>query len=191
MKGKITAVIGTMFGGKTDELKRKLRCDSHGNNVCILFSKDTRYGGKAKTHGQEYLEEPFTVICNEKQNLHDVHSHCEELISKLREEGKQLIIGIDEGHMWEKYLGQFCEDAALRGVQVIVSGLDTDFQGKRFENMMDVVGNAEEVIKKIAYCVECREPATKNKRIIESEERILQGSSDMYVPLCRRCYYKK
>jgi thymidine kinase len=71
---------------------------------------------------------------------------------------------------------------------VIVAGLDTDYRGRPFEPMPRLLAVAEEIIKLLAICVRCGNPAVHTQRMVESEELIVVGASDAYEARCRRCF---
>jgi thymidine kinase len=74
------------------------------------------------------------------------------------------------------------------GKQVIIAGLDTDYMGRPFPPMPDLLAVAESITKTLAICMRCGNPAKHTQRLIESEELILVGASDAYEARCRRCF---
>ncbi len=74
------------------------------------------------------------------------------------------------------------------GKRVIVAGLDTDFMGRPFEPMPKLLAIAEEIIKLLAICARCGNPAVHTRRLVVSEELIVVGATGMYEARCRRCF---
>ena len=46
----------------------------------------------------------------------------------------------------------------------------------------------ESIVKLSAICALCYEPAAFSKRIVDDDRIELIGSSDMYIPCCRKCH---
>ena len=78
--------------------------------------------------------------------------------------------------------------AFLRGVRVIVAGLDQDYTGKPFEPMPQLLAVAEYITKTHAICVRCGQPANYSQRIVEVEGQVVVGAADTYEARCRRCF---
>jgi thymidine kinase len=74
------------------------------------------------------------------------------------------------------------------GKQVIVAGLDTDYLGRPFPPIPDLLAHAESITKTLAICVRCGNPAKHTQRLRGSDELIVVAGSDMYEARCRRCF---
>ena len=99
----------------------------------------------------------------------------------------------DGGKLWRRKLTPFLHnDLGHRvydaGKRVIVTGLDTDYLGRPFEPMPRLLAAAEEIIKLLAICVQCGNPAVHTQRLVASEDLIVVGAAGMYEPRCRRCF---
>jgi len=81
-----------------------------------------------------------------------------------------------------------CTKLANLGKRVIVAGLDTDYRGRPFEPMPRLLAVAEEITKLLAICVRCGNPAVHTQRLVDSEELIVVGATEMYEARCRRCF---
>ncbi len=81
-----------------------------------------------------------------------------------------------------------CQQLALRGIRVVVAGLDMDFRGKPFGPIPDMMATAEYVTKVHAICVHCGNLATHSYRLATGDEVILLGEKEQYEPRCRSCY---
>lgn len=101
------------------------------------------------------------------------------------------VILIDEVQFFNKEVVRDIEDFLELGKTIIVSGLDMDFEGNGFEVTMQLMARADKIIKHKAVCEECGEDATFSYRTNKSKEVVLLGEKDFYVPLCRKCFYKK
>ena len=71
---------------------------------------------------------------------------------------------------------------------VYVGGLDGDYKMKKFGNILDLIPICDSVEKLTAICSSCKSTAAFTKRITEEDEQLLIGSSDKYIPVCRKCH---
>ncbi len=74
------------------------------------------------------------------------------------------------------------------GKQVIIAGLDTDYLGRPFAPIPDLLAHAESITKTLAICVRCGNPAKHTQRLRGCDDLIVVGASDMYEARCRRCF---
>jgi thymidine kinase len=100
------------------------------------------------------------------------------------------VVGIDEAQFLDLELPGVCEQLARSGVQVIIAGLDMDFEGKPFGPIPQLLSIADYITKVQAICVKCGDIAHFSYRTSKEKERILLGEKDTYEPRCRSCYYK-
>jgi thymidine kinase len=98
------------------------------------------------------------------------------------------VVGIDESNFFGPELVLVANQLADSGKQVIVAGLDTDYLGRPFPPMPELLAMAESITKTLAICMRCGAPAKHTQRLIESEELILVGASGAYEARCRRCF---
>ncbi len=77
-------------------------------------------------------------------------------------------------------LATVATELADSGKQVIIAGLDTDFMGRPFAPMPDLLAISESITKMLAICVQCGAPAKHTQRLIGSEDLILVGAADAY-----------
>ncbi len=99
------------------------------------------------------------------------------------------VVGIDEVQFFDEEIVKVCEHLALRGIRVVVAGLDMDFQGRPFGPVPALMAIAELVTKVNAVCVRCGSPAVYSYRTAASESKILLGEKDSYEPRCRHCFH--
>jgi len=173
--GSIEVICGSMFSGKTEELIRRLkRAQIAKLNVEIFKPKtDTRYDETAVVSHD----------LNSIQSTPVVHSSSILLLGTTTQ-----VVGIDEAQFFDEELPDVCNKLALKGIRVIVAGLDMDFQGKPFGPMPGLLAIAEHVTKVNAVCMQCGSPAVYSYRTAASDVKILLGEKDSYEPRCRACY---
>lgn len=174
-RGWIEVICGSMFSGKTEELIRRLNRVRIANLKVEIFKPaiDTRY---------------------DKQNI---VSHDEKAILSTPIETSQSIlllasdvdvVGIDEAQFFDEQLPEVCDQLALRGLRVIVAGLDMDYLGKPFGQMPFLLAKADYITKLHAICVKCGNIANYSYRKSEKTGQVLLGEKESYEPRCRYCY---
>ncbi|MBO4742687.1 MAG: thymidine kinase [Bacteroidales bacterium] len=175
--GCIEVVCGSMFSGKTEELIRRLRRAQFANQVIAIFKPaiDNRYSD-------------VEVVS------HDFHKITSKPISDAAEMlkvGPEVeVVGIDEAQFFGENLVEVCQTLANRGIRVIAAGLDTDYMGKPFGPIPQLLAVAEDVQKVHAICVKCGNLANHSHRLSKSKDLVVLGEKDVYEPLCRECYNK-
>ncbi|HJT73941.1 MAG TPA: hypothetical protein VJ720_07985, partial [Chitinophaga sp.] len=99
------------------------------------------------------------------------------------------VVGIDEAQFFDGELPDVCDQLALRGIRVIVAGLDMDYLGKPFGQMPFLLAKADYITKLHAICVKCGNIANYSYRKTADRNTVLLGETDVYEPRCRHCYY--
>jgi len=174
--GWIEVVVGPMFSGKSEELIRRLRRAEFARQRVQIFKPaiDERYAVN------EIISHSGLGIAS------DNITKAGEIMDKVQP--RTEVIGIDEAQFLGEDLVDVCTKLANLGKRVIVAGLDTDYRGRPFEPMPRLLAVAEEIVKLLAICVRCGNPAVHTQRLVESEELIVVGATDMYEARCRRCF---
>ena len=173
--GSIEVICGSMFSGKTEELIRRLkRAQIAKLNVEIFKPRtDTRYDETA-------------VVSHDLNSIQSTPVESSSAILLLG--ANTQVVGIDEAQFFDEDLPDVCNKLALKGIRVIVAGLDMDFLGKPFGPMPALLAIAEHVTKVNAVCMQCGSPAVYSYRTVANENKILLGEKDSYEPRCRACY---
>jgi len=117
----------------------------------------------------------------------DIRYHHQNIVSH---DEKVDIIAIDEAQFFDIQLPDTCELLALRGIRVIVAGLDMDYSGKPFGPMPDMLARADYITKLHAICVKCGNIANYSYRKTVHDAQLMLGEKDLYEPRCRDCFYK-
>jgi thymidine kinase len=173
--GWIEVICGSMFSGKTEELIRRLRRALIANQRIAIFkpTSDDRY-------------DVTRVVSHDERSLQSVTvDHSEAILNSVME---VQVVGIDEAQFFDENLPRVCQKLALKGLRVIVSGLDMDYKGRPFGPMPDLLAMSEYVTKLHAICPHCGNLATHSYRLSDNDETILIGEKDKYEPRCRICY---
>lgn len=174
--GWIEAICGPMFSGKSEELIRRLRRAIIARKQVQVFKPaiDTRYS-----------ETEIVTHANGRMASEAVES-ASEILGKLHL--RTQVVGIDESNFFGPALVDIASSLADYGKQVIIAGLDTDYMGRPFEPMPDLLAIAESITKTLAICMRCGNPAKHTQRLVASGERILIGAAEAYEARCRRCF---
>jgi len=174
--GWIEVICGPMFSGKSEELIRRLRRARIARKRVQVFKPaiDDRYSAdEIVSHGDQRMES-------------EVVASVPEILARLSP--RTQVIGIDETNFFGTDLIELTARLADTGKQVIVAGLDTDFMGRPFPPMPDLLCLAESITKTLAICVRCGNPAKHTQRLVESEDLIVVGAAGMYEARCRGCF---
>ncbi|HKZ51683.1 MAG TPA: thymidine kinase, partial [Candidatus Acidoferrales bacterium] len=165
-----------MFSGKSEELIRRLRRAEIARQRVQIFKPviDKRYS------------DTEIVSHSDLRIPADVVSRSAEILERL--DPRTEVVGVDEAHFLDMEVVDVAQRLADMGKRVVVAGLETDYLGRPFEQVRDLMTVAEEVTKLLAICVRCGNPAKHTQRLVASEERILVGASGMYEARCRRCF---
>ena len=171
-RGWIEVICGSMFSGKTEELIRRLKRARIANMKVEIFkpSVDKRY------HEEEIVSHDENSILSTPVDLP------EDILLLSRDVD---VIGIDEAQFFDDNIVAVCNQLALRGIRVIVAGLDMDYQGKPFGPMPDLLAIADYITKLHAICVKCGNIAGFSYRKIPREGQVVLGERDIYEPRCR------
>jgi len=185
MSGRLEAITGCMFSGKTEELLRRVERARIAQKVVLLFKPelDTRYAvEEVVTHYGRSLPcrrlstdiswERFSGLATKDE---------------LRTTG---IFAFDEAHFFGQGFPALCEQLVYREKRVIVAGLDLNFRGEPFGSMPELLALADEMVKLSAVCTSCGEPATRSQRLVDGTPvtggpEVLIGGLESYEPRCR------
>jgi thymidine kinase len=164
-----------MFSGKTEELIRRLKRAKIANLKVEIFKPaiDTRY------HEQKIVSHDENAIQS---------TPIETSMSILLMTGEVDVIGIDEAQFFDDQLPEVCDQLAVRGIRVIVAGLDMDYRAKPFGQMPNLLAKAEYITKLHAICVICGNIANYSYRKTGLGGQVVLGEKDLYEPRCRHCY---
>jgi len=173
--GWIEVICGSMFSGKTEELIRRLKRARIANQRVEIFKPkiDTRYDEKK-------------IVSHDKNHIISTPIENSKALLMLTDEVD--VVGIDEAQFFDTDLTDICQELALKGIRVIIAGLDMDFRGKPFGPMPDLLAVAEYITKVHAICQHCGNLATHSYRLVQEGGTVVLGEKESYEPRCRTCY---
>jgi thymidine kinase len=174
-RGWIEVICGSMFSGKTEELIRRLKRAKIANLKVEIFKPaiDIRY-------------DVIKIVSHDENAILSTPIDSSQTLLLMAQDVD--VIGIDEAQFFDDEIANVCDELALRGVRVIVAGLDMDYTGKPFGQMPFLLAKADYITKLHAICVKCGNIANFSYRIIPNEEQIMLGAKNVYEPRCRNCY---
>src|SRR3954452_12328600 len=165
-----------MFSGKSEELIRRLRRATIARREVQVFKP---------TIDNRYSDDEIVSHADSRMRSESV-DHAAEILRLVRP--RTRVVGVDESNFFGPDLVSVATQLADSGKQVIIAGLDTDFMGRPFAPMPDLLAISESITKMLAICVQCGAPAKHTQRLIGSEDLILVGAAEAHEARCRQCF---
>ena len=194
LNSKLDIILGPMFSGKTTKLLEIMDTFDE-QNIKYLAVKpkiDDRYTSGSKdtnfivSHNLKKRE--CKLIDNLKEILEEIKKF--KTISSTRSYSIQYII-IDEAQFFDN-LYNFCIICLERfGINVVVTGLDGDYQRKPMGEILNLLPIANTITKLKSTCHICKGEAIFTHRFAGNSDQVLIGGSDCYYPLCREHYVEE
>ena len=188
-KGYLEIVIGPMFSGKTSKiLDIYKQCKFCNIDVMVInHSSDTRYDNvMLSTHDKNMIpcyqiDKLSKLFFNQDLDLDN---------DKRLIYNNAKVILINEGQFFPD-LDQYVKEMLKNNKTVYISGLDGDFEQKKFGQILDLVPLCDKITKFTSLCAICKDgtPAIFSKRLSSEKEQMIIGSNN-YIPVCRSCYNK-
>lgn len=190
-------VVGPMFSGKTSYIVEMYKqCKFCQISVAVInHSIDNRYDDNLmSTHDK------VKIPCIKTEKLMDLYLDREidlsedlDTIPRTQDKfkiGLSEVILINEGQFFDD-LEEFVKLMLSRGKKIYVSGLDGDFERKKFGQILDLIPLCDKVTKLTSLCSLCKDGtrAIFSKRLTSETVQTVVGS-DNYIPVCRSCYEK-
>jgi len=188
-------IIGPMYSSKTTMLleihKQCIFCNIPV--IIINHSIDTRYHeSMVSTHDKIMAPCIQTTRLSDVWYYTDLDSHFNREKSdrhiKLRSSD---VILINEGQFFED-LYEVVLDMLKYNKRVFICGLDSDFERKKFGQILDLIPLCDKVNKLTSLCSQCKDgtPGIFSMRLSSEKQQTLVGSNN-YIPVCRKCYENK
>lgn len=174
--GWIEVVCGPMFSGKSEEVIRRLRRAMIARKRVQVFKPalDRRYSDdEIVSHADSRMKS-------------EVVDAAAGILARL--DWRTQVVGVDEANFFGQELVSVAQQLADSGKQVIIAGLDTDYMGRPFPPMPDLLCLAESITKTLAICMRCGNPAKHTQRLTGGEGLIVVGAAGAYEARCRRCF---
>lgn len=180
MCGKLELIIGPMFSGKSTELIRRIRLLQKIEKKVLVTKPtiDSRYNqDKITSHNYESVE------CMVLNNLNEIQDE---------EVKKYDTIIVDEGQFFTDLVPTVTRWVDNFNVNIIVGGLDGDFQRQPLGTILELIPYADNCIKLNSLCNLCKDgtEAPFSFRLVNSSDKVLVGGSESYIPVCRKHFIK-
>ena len=174
--GWIEVICGPMFSGKSEELIRRLRRAMIARKRVQVFKPviDDRY---SEDEIVSHADARFKAI---------VVPDATGILSQI--DWRTQVVGVDEANFMGPELVNVASQLADAGKQVLIAGLDTDYLGRPFPPVPDLLAMAESITKTLAICMRCGNPAKHTQRLVDSADLIVVGAAGTYEARCRRCF---
>lgn len=180
--GKLELVIGCMFSGKTTKIFELCKNITDKNILGINYKENNRYDtNKLITHDRKQFHFTNEIQLNKLNEL-IINEYYPYYTSSD-------IIVIDEVQFFSDAYNFITNAINKDNKHVICAGLNGDFNKKTFDVISLLIPECDELHFLKAKC-SCKENAIFSKRLIQNNEQVLIGSSDLYRPVCRKCYNK-
>lgn len=177
-EGYLELVIGPMFSGKTTHLIQAYKKYTYiGKRVMVInYADDKRYHDTMlSTHDK------IMIPCVQTSKMRELWKNREFMNSE--------VVLINEGQFFADLYDAVLEMVDVHNKIVYICGLDGDFKREKFGSILELIPHCNKVIKLHSLCSSCKNgnPGIFSHRLTHDESQILIGS-DIYVPLCRKCY---
>lgn len=176
--GKLELIIGPMFSGKSTELIRRIRLlQKIDKNVLVVKPTiDNRYiTDKITSHNFESVE------CKVLSRLDEIN---------IEEIKNYDTIIVDEGQFFPDLLITVISWVDNYPINIIVGGLDGDFQRQPIGQILNLIPYADKCQKLNSLCNICKDgtEAPFSFRCVNSNDKVLVGGAESYIPVCRKHY---
>ena len=176
-------IIGPMFSGKTSKLLEIYKqCQFCNIPVSIInHALDVRYHATMISSHDKVM-----APCLQAKELNELWGE-----TKNEELENADIILINEGQFFPD-LYEVVFDMLNNNKKVYISGLDGDFERKKFGSILELIPLCDKITKLTSLCSICKNgtPGIFSMRVTNEKEQTVVGS-DNYIPVCRICYGNK
>ena len=178
MPGKLELIIGPMFSGKSTKIRRTIKLLQVINKKVLIIkaSIDDRYIlDKITTHDFDSVE-CITVV------------RLDEITDSMIMQYDAVVI--DEGQFIPDLKSTVVQWLENYNIDIIVAGLDGDYMKNPIGSILELIPHAEKVEKLCSLCNVCKDGtlAPFTFRTLKSNDTILVGGAESYIPVCRTHY---
>ena len=176
-RGWIEVICGSMFSGKTEELIRRLKRARIANLKVEIYKPhlDNRY-------------HETNIVSHDESSI--ASTPVEKAADILQFTNAVDVIGIDEAQFFDEEIVAVAEQLAMKGIRVIIAGLDMDYTVKPFGQMPALLSVADYITKLHAICMQCGSIANFSYRKTSADNQVVIGEKNHYEARCRSCFHK-
>ena len=182
MLGSLEVIVGPMFSGKSEELIRRLSRREIAGDMLHVFKPyiDLRTSDEIVSRSGYRMK---AIVLTDKTLFQEWRGYP----VSMKKMGVKTV-GVDEAQFFDKSIVSFVRSTQEQGINIIVSGLDTDFARQPFGMMPYLLAMATDVTKLTAICHNCGADAHYTYRKSNDKEQIIVGDTDIYEAACGECY---
>lgn len=189
--GYLELIIGPMYSGKTSRIIELYKQYKFCNIPVVVINHeiDNRYDSETDIDVKYlYTHDKIKVPCTRTDKLMSIWKDNNKISKRLHNSD---VILINEGQFFDD-LYEVVIEMVTQGKKVYISGLDGDFERKKFGRILDLIPLCDSVTKLTSYCGLCKNgtKAIFSLRLISDTNQTLVGH-DIYTPVCRSCYDSK
>ena len=177
-KGKLVAITGPMFAGKTTYL---IKVYGDGDGIVVFKPDlDKRYTKRPVVISHNKSEIPSVLVNNDRP---------EEMLELV---GDSRTVLVDEVNFFAESVVGVVEKLVMNGVNVYVAGLNMYADGDAWGPMNELMSLADEKHELTARCDgeqgNCSAPATRSYRKVPEMDRVQVSGAAEYGAACREHY---
>lgn len=193
--GYLEIILGPMFSGKTSRLIEIYNKCKISNIDCVIInhSSDDRFTNKENLISHDGKEVPCILSDNIFKIIEEIQLDFKEQSEYSSAVKNAKVILINEGQFFDDIKESVLLLVEQLKKYVYVCGLDGDFKRNTFGNLLSLIPYCDNVTKLPSLCKLCQNGkiALFSHRITNSLSQKLVGDTDLYIPLCRKCYLEK
>jgi thymidine kinase len=185
--GYLEIILGPMYSSKSTRLLEIYKQLKFCNIPVIIInhSIDTRYHETmVSTHDK------IMAPCIQTTHLSNVwfEQNTNSNLENYTKVKNSDVILINEGQFFDD-LYTVVDDMIKNNKRVYVCGLDSDFERKKFGQILDLIPICDKIVKLTSLCSKCKDgtPAIFSMRLTQEKQQTFVGS-DNYIPVCRKCF---
>jgi thymidine kinase len=177
----LTVIVGGMFAEKSTELQRRGKRLKRAGKEIMFFKPD---------FDVRYSTDELVTHDGHSVKAFNIPTKNPDILLGTDFSGVDAIL-IDEVQFISSDIFFTIESLLIRypEMQIIVAGLDLDFEGRPFMTTSWLMASAEEVIKLKAVCSSCGSDSWVSYK--EPNGQRIELGTDEYKPMCRKCFNKK
>lgn len=189
--GYLEIIIGPMFSGKTSKLMElyKQCCYCNIPVSVINHVNDQRYHQTLMSNHDKLM-----IPCIQTSKLSDIWNY--DLLDNSYNNKSDDHINIKNAKVILINEAQFFDDLDViipemlaENKHIYVSGLDGDFERKKFGKILDLIPLCDKITKLNSLCALCKNGVKGifSHRLTDDKTQKVIGSEN-YIPVCRCCY---
>ena len=175
-EGFLDLVVGSMFSGKTEYLIDIYNKFKDEKKIFVInHNLDNRYdNNQIVSHNRNKIPVNMKTTNLSEISLNSIDNY--------------HIFIINEGQFFPDLI-EFVQNLLNKKKHIYISGLDGDYKQEKFGQILDLIPICDNITKLKSICNICHEKkGIFSKRIVDLQQKILVGSEETYIPICRFCF---